>query len=109
VPTTYAEIQSALNQTRFQKAVLVHIVEHLDADFMPLLDHQPKKVLLTEPDRVRVPKESFDVVIEALNNWVKSLNAQEQAILNSSITVEAPKQEPAAQPEQVTPTEEAQS
>lgn len=109
MPTTYAEIQSALNQTRYQKAVLTHLVEHLDAEFMPLLDHPPKKVLLTEPDRVRVPKESFDVIINALNNWLQSLQVQEKTILNSTITVEPPKQEPAPQPEQVTPTEEVQS
>lgn len=109
---TFAEFQQNLNQTRFQKAVLSHLVEYLDRNFMPALDQKPEKVLLTD-DKVAVPQVSFDSVIEGLNNWIKSCQQAEQQLMNANITVEQPKQpepapQPAAEEQPITPTSEAQ-
>ena len=118
---SFADIQTALSQTRFQKTIIAHLVEHLDGEFMPALDQQPRKVLLTD-EKVRIPADAFEAVITNLNNWLKVCQDQEKTLLATNFTFEPPKQEEPpqeakpeekpAEPEKtepsITPTSEAQ-
>ena len=103
---TFQELQDQVNALRFRRVIVNHLVEHLDAEFLPNLDQQPKKALLTD-EKVRVPVEIFEAVAADLTNWLKSLSAEEQKLLASAITI-TPPQPPQPPAEQVTPPEKSE-
>lgn len=110
---TFADLQGHLNALRFKRTILSHVVEHLDGEFMPELDQQPKKVLLTE-DKVKIPTEAFDSVATDLNNWIKTLMVEEDKLLGSTVALTPPPPPPVepkveAPPEPAPEPSEAQS
>lgn len=98
---TFAEYQAAVNDLRFQREILQHVMEHLDETFMPKLDAKPSRVLLTE-DRLAVPQEAFDKVLTALASWIDGFKKQEAMMTGVTIAVTAlppdPAQEKQAEP-----------
>ena len=110
---TFVELQNHLDALRFKRTILSHLVEYLDGEFLPELDQQPKKVLLTEA-KVKIPGEAFDAVATDFNTWIKSLLAEEQKLLSSTVALTPPQPPPAeekveAAPEPVPEPAEAQS
>jgi hypothetical protein len=103
---TFAEYQAAVNDLRYQREILQHVMEHLDESFMPKLDAKPARVLLTE-DRLPVPQESFDKILTALATWIEGFKKQEAMMTGVNIAVVALPPEPAEpQKTEVTPVEE---
>lgn len=109
---TFTELQNHIDALRFKRTILAHLVEYLDGEFLPELDQQPKKVLLTEA-KVKVPAEAFDGLAGDLNTWIKSLLVEEQKLLGSTVVLTpppaAPEPEKEAAPEPAPEPAEAQS
>lgn len=95
---TFAELQGHINALRFKRTILSHITEYLDEKFLPEMDQKPERVLLTE-ERVAVPTEAFDAVAADLSTWIKSLLAEEQKVLGSTVALTPP--QPPPEPEKV--------
>lgn len=85
---TFRELQDQLNVLRFKRTILSHLVEYIDAEFLPNLDQSPKKVLLAE-DKVRVPTELFEQVSTDLTTWLKNISEEEQKLLSSIVTLQS--------------------
>lgn len=102
---TFLELQTHLDALRNKRTILAHLVEHLDAQFMPELDATPKMVLLTET-KVKVPPESFDAVATDLNSWIKALLAEEQKLLSSTVAITPPPPPPEPVEEEKVPEPE---
>jgi hypothetical protein len=97
---TLAELTNKLNAAKFRRTVLGHMIEHLDAEFLVSTGDKPQKALLTE-DKVRVPQQAFEEILEELSHAVKSLMEEEQNLLASEVALKPPAE--------VTPETEAKS
>ena len=83
---TFSELHEKLSSLRFKRTILVSLVQHLDDQFLPGADGNPKLALLTE-EKVKVPETAFDEVAEFLNDAVKKLGVEEQTLLSTTLTV----------------------
>lgn len=90
---TLAEMHAHVAALSFRRTIIAHLIEHLDAEFMPELDQQPKKVLLTET-KMKVPQAVFDAVAADLGTWIKSLLAEEKKLLDSAVELTTPPPDP---------------
>ena len=81
---TFAELQNKLNAAKFRRTVLGHLIEHLDSEFLAISDGKPQKALLTE-DKLRVPQDTFEEILEELSNAVRSLVEEEKMLLTSEV------------------------
>jgi outer membrane biosynthesis protein TonB len=97
---TFIELSKRLSEARFRRTVLLHLVEHLDESFRPSAGHPPEKMLLTD-DKLAVPSEIFDSVVEkTLLAEIKKLDDEISSIAGSEL---APQAQPAPK-EEATPT-----
>jgi hypothetical protein len=85
---TFEDLHQKLNDARFKFEVFQHLIEYLDASFMPHGGVNPERVLLTEDDRIRVPTETFEYVInEVLADKLNMLSEEIKAIKSATVVV----------------------
>lgn len=63
--STFFELQNEIADAKFRKTVLLHLVEHLDANFRSVGGAPPKNVLLTD-EKVQVPGHIFEAIVSDL-------------------------------------------
>lgn len=61
---TFIELQTQLSTAKYRKAILLHLIEHIDENFRPVAGGEPKLKLLTD-DKIPVPLEMFEAVAAA--------------------------------------------
>lgn len=84
---TFEETFKQFTKMKQKRAVLRHIVEHLDSNFRSAADQPPKKVLLTE-DKIEVTQEVFEEMAQELNQEEAQINDQLDSIMKSSISTQ---------------------
>lgn len=96
--STFNEMHSRLQQARYRKAILMHLIEYVDESFLHQAGTDPKHMLLTE-DQQRVPAELFEsVVADTLGAELQQLDAEIHQILGSELVTGAGPGAPAAPP-----------
>lgn len=105
---TFADLQQRLTNAKRRKAVLLMLVEHIDAHFLPRGGDEAEQKLLDE-DNLPVPVELLEAVAsDTLTAEVQQLDQEINQILGSNLVVAppAPPQPPA--PPEVLPMEAVQ-
>jgi hypothetical protein len=91
--STFQELQAQLTTAKFKRAVIQHLIEHIDSNFRPIAGGDAKNKLMTD-DKVPVPPAIFEsVVSEVLLQVDGDLEAMMTSILSSSIQVAAETEE----------------
>ena len=85
---TFKEFQAKLTAATQRKAVLNHLIEHIDANFRPVAGGEPKKILMLD-DQSPVPASAFEgVVVDLLLKTTQELDQEIEKILTSAMTPE---------------------
>jgi len=77
---TFAQIQAQLTDAINKKAILTHLVEHIEFNFLHAGKNVNAKVLL-KPDKTAVPNEAYESVIADFMEEVKILNEVSTGLL----------------------------
>jgi hypothetical protein len=104
--TTFFELQNQIADARFRKAVLLHLIEHVDSNFRSVAGAQPLKVLLTD-EKVTVPPQVFEAIVtDVLLAEAQALDNDINTILNAAMgsTVVEAQPQPAPPPPEQQPT-----
>jgi hypothetical protein len=100
---TFEQLQHRLHQARYRKAILSHLIEYIDENFLPKGGTDPAKALLTD-EQMKVPSEVFEsVAADTLSAEVQQLDAEINQIQGTELIPSAPRH--AAAPQQAPPTE----
>lgn len=82
---TFADLQKNLVEARGRRTVLMYLANLLESDFLPpSADSQPKRLLIMD-DKVPVPKDVIDTVVEDLLKEADALATQAESIMNMTV------------------------
>ena len=82
--STFEEVHKRFLSLKFRRAVLRHLIEHLDENFRSVAGQPAKKVLLTE-EKVAVPEETFESLAAELNSYDSAAIQEIETIMKSTI------------------------
>jgi hypothetical protein len=89
---TFTELTKSLSDAKHRRAILLHLVEHIDSTFRPVAGEAPERFLLDD-DKLPVPAETFDSVVQdTLLAEVQQLDQEIARITNFELTPAAPTQ-----------------
>lgn len=84
--STFAEITKEFEGAKNKKAVLIHLVEYIDANFRANAGADPK-LTLKKDDNTPVPQDAFEAVItEILTAELEQIEARLTQIQSSVVT-----------------------
>lgn len=90
---TFNELQQRLTTAKFRKAVLLHVIEYLDANFLPVGGQSPAQVLQTD-DKLPVPVEIFEALnTDTFSAEVLQLETEIASIMGAQLGPGAPLQQ----------------
>ena len=82
---TFSDLQKNLLEARGRRAVLMHLADLLESEFLPPNPQaQPKRMLLMD-DKMPVPQDIFDSVVEELLKEAAELAAQADVIMDTAL------------------------
>jgi hypothetical protein len=90
---TIAQAQVRLEQLLNQDAVLIHLIEHLQDEFMSTAGVRPRRVLLT-PNKSRVPESDLEVIVSWISSEAESGRSQIAELKNVVIPPTVPVVDP---------------
>lgn len=82
--STFVELQERLVAARYKRAILMHLINYMDAEFRPIAGFGVKKVILTD-EQDKVPPEAFESVVGSAIDQVKVLDEEIASILGSAL------------------------
>lgn len=91
---TLQEMQWRLHFVKNRKTILLHLIEHLDANFRSSGGEKPKSFLLTD-DRTPVTDQDLEAVVTTLLQQASELEVESNRILATPLNAPPPPQVPA--------------
>lgn len=83
--STFSELQESLNSAKHRRSVLMHLIEHIEGEFISQVQGGKAKQLLLTEDKVPVPQSAFDGVVEGMLKEVSGLEDDIETILQSTL------------------------
>jgi len=87
---TFGELQKTLNLLHNKLEILTHLIEYIDQNFIAYGGSQPLKYLLNE-QRVKIPVEPFEEILEFLTSEAGNLTSKAQSITSSGVQIKKEK------------------
>jgi len=95
---TFDELRSIVTENRRSRAIIQHLIDHIDETFRPTAGGDPKMVLLTD-DKEKVPYSSFEEVIDFfLVPHMRTLEQEAATVTGTEFVAVPPPAEAAVEP-----------
>lgn len=82
--STFEEMHSRFMSLKYRRAVLRHLIDHVDENFRSIAGQPPKKMLLTD-EKTAVPEEVFEALAAELNGLEVAAAQEVENIMKSTI------------------------
>lgn len=87
---TFKELQDRLTQLKYEETIKKHLADYLESNFIPGPSGEPKLVLMTD-DKVKVPQEAIDAIVEGLLKDVQKTVEDAATVLASTMELSGTK------------------